>query len=379
MKVIVTGADGFLGWHTRVRLAAQGDHEVLAVGRSSWSDLPALCRTADAVIHCAGVNRGDPATVEGGNAVLAGQLAAAVESAGRPLRVVHANSIHAGRADPYGRGKLAAARILSTAGAGRVVDVRLPNLFGEHGRPQYNSFVATFAHAVVHGTRPDVLDRPVEVLHAQSAAQSLIDALTTDDRRVVPPGVPVTVDGMLRRLAAMWRIYRTGDIPPLPTPLDLDVFNTLRAAAFPAHYPIAPTVHADHRGRLLETVRSHGGPGQTFVSTTRPGATRGDHFHVHKVERFVVLSGRARIAVRRMFHHHVEEFEVDGTRPMVVDMPTMWAHNITNISSSELITLFWTHGLFDPAAPDTFPAAVDPPETAGPGAVATAVGGRTGR
>ena len=101
-------------------------------------------------------------------------------------------------------------------------------------------------------------------------------------------------------------------------------------------------------------VRAHGGQGQTFVSTTRPGITRGEHFHLRKVERFVVLSGRARISLRRLFSEEVVSFDVTGGDPSVVDMPTMWAHNITNTGSDELTTLFWTQELFDPAAPDTY-------------------------
>lgn len=377
MRIVVTGCDGFLGWHTRVRLATHGEHVVVPVGRSNWSELPALCRTADAVMHCAGVNRADPDVVESGNIALAGQLAAAIRNADGPLRVVYANSVHSGRPDPYGRGKEQAGHIIRTAvdhRSGRFVDVLLPNLFGEHGRPHYNSFVATFAHAVVHDSRPDVADRRVEVLHAQTAAQCLIDGISADIDRLTPDGTAVTVDGMLRVLLSMWRTYRTGDIPALTTPFDVDVFNTLRSAAFPAHYPIGLPLHSDRRGRLVETVRTHGGRGQTFVSTTRPGVTRGEHFHLRKVERFVVLSGQALIEVRRMFHREIETFEVNGDRPMVVDMPTMWAHNITNVGSSELVTLFWTDGLFDPAAPDTYPAAVR--SVHGPVAVGAAAGSR---
>ena len=105
---------------------------------------------------------------------------------------------------------------------------------------------------------------------------------------------------------------------------------------------------------MVETVRSHGGQGQTFVSTTGLGITRGEHFHLGKVERFVVLGGQARISLRRVCDNEIVSFDVSGDRPAVVDMPTMWVHNITNIGDSELTTLFWTHSLFDPEAPDTY-------------------------
>ncbi len=142
--------------------------------------------------------------------------------------------------------------------------------------------------------------------------------------------------------------YITGDIPPLLSDFDLHLFNTLRAAMFPDRYPIDLTKHSDSRGDLVECVRSHGGQGQTFVSTTHPGITRGEHFHLAKIERFVVLRGRARISLRRLLHDGVVNFDVSGDEPCVIDMPTLWAHNITNTGSEELVTLFWTNTVFDP-------------------------------
>lgn len=357
MKILVTGASGFLGWHTRARLHALTDHKTVPVTRGNWSELATLVDRADAVIHIAGVNRGEPRDVEAENLRLADELGQAIEAAGAPLRVVFANSIQAGNETPYGTGKAGAASRLQAAVdgvGGHFVDVLLPNLFGEHGRPAYNSFVATFVDAVVRGEAPAVQDREVSLLHVQDAAQSLIDGLTGDARRLSPTGTATSVAGVLVALQQFHALYATGDIPPLDSQLTVDLFNTYRAALFPHRYPIALTVHADDRGRLVETVRSHGGQGQTFVSTTRPGITRGEHFHLGKVERFVVLSGTARISLRRVLTDEVVSFEVSGETPAVVDMPTMWVHNITNTGDTDLTTLFWTHSLFDPDDPDTY-------------------------
>lgn len=105
-------------------------------------------------------------------------------------------------------------------------------------------------------------------------------------------------------------------------------------------------------------MKAHGGAGQTFCSTTRPGVTRGEHFHLAKVERFVVLRGSADISLRRVGDTDVVRFPVSGDEPVVIDMPTMWAHNITNTGPDELLTLFWTNELFDPERPDTWPEPV---------------------
>jgi UDP-2-acetamido-2,6-beta-L-arabino-hexul-4-ose reductase len=367
MKILLTGASGFLGWHTRVRLRALTAHEVVPVTRKNWAELPTLMADADAVIQVAGVNRGAPADVETGNVQLAQDLAGAIRrGAEHPVRVIFANSIQSGSGTPYGVGKARAAELLAEAAAstgGQFVDVLLPNLFGECGRPAYNSFVATFVDAVARGKSPSVQDREVALLHVQEAAQTLIDAQQTDADRIEPSGTPTTVLDVLNTLREFRDIYADGDIPSLETKLRVDLFNTFRAALFPRHYPLVLRSHVDERGRLLETVRAHGGQGQTFVSTTRPGVTRGEHFHLSKVERFVVLSGRANISLRKVFDDQIVAFDVSGDLPCVVDMPTMWVHNITNTGESELTTLFWTHTLFDPDNPDTFrePVSAPPP------------------
>jgi UDP-2-acetamido-2,6-beta-L-arabino-hexul-4-ose reductase len=369
VKVLVTGAAGFLGWHTRVRLRALTGHDVVAVDRAEWADLRGHARGADAIVHIAGVNRGTDDEVERGNVELARAVADAALASGSAPRIVYANSVQTGNGSPYGVSKGAAAEILVAAAdalGSHVVDVRLPNLFGEHGRPRYNSFVATFAHAVVGGEVPQIADRQVELLHVQGAAQALIDGLTTTEDRLDPAGTPTTVQGVYDMLRDFNALYAAGDIPPLESDLAVDLFNTLRTARFPEHYPIPLTQRTDARGSLVEVVRAHGGQGQTFVSTTKPGITRGEHFHLRKVERFVVVGGSARISLRRLFTDEVVSFDVTGQAPAIVDMPTMWVHNITNTGAGELTTLFWTNELFDPLAPDTFPEAVDRPAT-GPG------------
>ena len=112
-------------------------------------------------------------------------------------------------------------------------------------------------------------------------------------------------------------------------------------------------LNTDARGTLFEAVKGGGG-GQTFLSTTNPGVTRGDHFHLAKVERFLVVQGEAVIRIRKVLEDTISEYRVSGDAPAPVDMPTLHTHSIENVGEGELLTLFWTHDLFDPANPDTF-------------------------
>ena len=119
-------------------------------------------------------------------------------------------------------------------------------------------------------------------------------------------------------------------------------------------WPILPVKHSDARGQLVEAVRGAGGETQVFFSTTNPGFTRGNHFHLRKVERFLVLSGHASIKLRRLFTDEVIEFHVTGETPAIVDMPTLWTHSITNTGDQDLLTLFYADDEYNPSDPDTY-------------------------
>ena len=363
MTIAITGAGGFLGWHTAVRLRAAHAVETKLLGRPELTDVAQLrghLAGVETIVHLAGVNRADTGeVVEEANVALAHTLADAIVDNGRPVHVVYGNSIQSVLDNPYGRGKLQAAHVLKEAlgrVGGTLADVELPNLFGERGRPYYNSFVATFCHEIAAGRTPNVTeDRNITLLHAQEAADALIDAAAVRvNASARPAGATHRISDVLVMLLDFHAKYAVGQIPALRSQFAVDLFNTYRSYLFPDHYPFYVVVTSDTRGNLFETVRSHGGTGQTFVSTTLPGVTRGEHYHLRKIERFMVVRGSAEIALRRVCDHEIVRFHVGGDRPCFVDMPTMWVHKITNTGEEDLITLFWTDQLHDPAAPDTY-------------------------
>ncbi|MET8308626.1 capsular biosynthesis protein [Micromonospora sp. NPDC005173] len=363
LRLAITGAGGFLGWHVRVLLRALGWPEPAAVSRTDLTD-PALVaakiRGVDRVLHLAGVNRGEPAEVAAGNTRLAAQLAAGLRAAEvPPASVAYANSVQAGNGTPYGDAKAAAAGILADTGL-LLEDVLLPNLYGEHGRPFYNSAVATFCRVLSASGRPEVhADRELSLVHVTDAAARLMGVPAGGSWDPAMPPLRIGVRELADWLTDVAATYRTGEIPSLTDRHQVRLFNTYRSHGFPAHYPLPLARRADARGQLVEAVKVHGGAGQTFCSTTRPGIIRGEHFHLAKVERFVVLRGSAEISLRRVGGDEVLRFSVSGAESVAVDMPTMWAHNLVNTGPEELITLFWTNELFDPACPDTWPEPVE--------------------
>ncbi|MDH6235805.1 NAD-dependent epimerase/dehydratase family protein [Cryobacterium sp. CG_9.6] len=361
--VVLTGAHGFLGWHTRVALREAGVlTRVLPLGAPF--DVARAAETlsgADRIVHLAGVNRGTDGDIAEGNVLLARQVSDALSRCEHPPPlVVFANSVQSGNGSVYGEAKARAAEALTVAAdnvGARFENVRLPNLFGEHGRAHYNSVTATFCHQLAHGGEPVVHhDRELVLLHAQNAAELLIgnlSAAAASAREVVS-----SVGALLDELRGMAAAYRGGEIPDIRLPFQRDLFNTYRSSAFGPEAPFVLDRRTDARGSFVEVVRTHGGSGQHSFSTTVPGASRGDHYHRRKVERFTVLSGTATISLRRLFFDQVLEFAVSGENPMSIDMPTMWAHKITNTGQDVLFTSFWANEPFNAQQPDTSAEAV---------------------
>ena len=368
LRVMVTGADGLLGRHARALLHARncaaifrGDgppFNIVSVDRLTFANPAALAQAmdgVDAVFHFAGVNRGSETEVAERNPVIASELCVAAEAAGSTAaKVIYANSVHAQTGSIYGQSKSAAARHLA-ATFPRFADVLIPHVFGEGARPDYNNVTATIIDRLLSGRDCQINpEGQVELVHAGRVAALFMELLETDmNGQHGMPGHAMSVLELHAVLAAMHERYSAQVIPRIEEPLMAQLFNTYRYAAFPERAERSLKLNADTRGTLFETVRAEN-MGQSFMSTTQPGVTRGDHFHLRKIERFLVVKGRATIRIRNILGKDVHEFEVDGSMPSFIDMPTMHTHSIQNTGSEDLYTLFWTNEFFDPSDPDTY-------------------------
>ncbi len=370
VRVGLTGPSGFLGWHFACRAEIDQRIEAIPLTREQLDDGQALAEAligVDAVVHAAGANRGTDEEIRDTNVRLARTLAAGLKAAKFTGPVVFANSTHGGRTSAYGQSKAEAWKNLSDPDATwQPVNIVLPNLFGEHGRPDYNSVVATFCQnaaigepLVVHG------EQELELLHVQDAARALADAArgtTSEEIRVA--GDRWQLGELATLISDQAETYANGVLPDLSVSFERRIFNQLRSYSQPFNIhstrqsrfdnPRPLTVNSDARGVLTEVVKGWGGQTQTFFSTTHPDVTRGNHFHTSKVERFVVVQGRADIRLRRIGSRTVHTLSVSGSRPSVVDIPTWYTHSITNCAEGELLTLFWADEVFDADNPDTY-------------------------
>src|SRR5450830_198779 len=256
MHIGITGADGFLGWHLRCLLHGDTNDVAVPCDQVSFGDdnvLDNLVATSDAIVHFAGINRGTEDEVLKGNLAITDRLIAALVRSGRSPHVLFASSIQIERDNPYGQAKRACAQHLQAWADGcgaRFTTVVLPNVFGEFGRPFYNSVVATFCHQLVHGEEPRIaVDAPLELIHVQDVVGrfvTLAHAGTVGVVRVLGHD-PLLVSEILRRLQGLNVSYSGDTFPALADLFDLQLFNTLRSFRFPDQARGAFEVHADRK------------------------------------------------------------------------------------------------------------------------------------
>jgi UDP-2-acetamido-2,6-beta-L-arabino-hexul-4-ose reductase len=363
MKIGITGVNGFIGWHLRCYLKTRNDvEEVRLAGRDvfqSHEKLVEFVDGVDAIVHLAGVNRAEPKELVEGNSEPAAKLVRALEQVDNKPFLIYTTSTQAVTANsPYGKGKAAVSEIfqswVASSGA-HFVNLIVPHVFGEYGRPNYNSVVATFTHQVAVGEVLSIHnDGQLELVHVQDLVEQIINLYEQGaSGNVRVEGRATGVIEVAEQLKLLHHTYVVeGQFPDLSDHFTRCLFNTLRGAIAHSERHRVVTKHEDDRGWLVETVKTNSG-GQCFVSTTKLGITRGNHFHLRKVERFMVLQGKAKIQLRKLFSDEVISYDLDGDAPSYVDIPTMHTHSITNVGENELITLFWSDEFYDPDTPDT--------------------------
>ena len=371
MRVLITGANGFVGRNLQLFLAERKDIEVVCFTREhAPAQLPALLRGVDFVFHLAGVNRPqNPLEFVAGNSDLTTALVTAVEAemraSGKKVPVVYTSSIQAACDNPYGTSKRVAetalqAFSLRTGAAAHVF--RLPNVFGKWGKPNYNSAVATFCHNIARDlpiqiNNPaapltlvyvdDVIGRFVQLLEG---ADPVVDA---EGFATVVPQYTTTV-GELARLIQSFRDSRdTLMTERVGTGLVRALYATYVSYLPVASFTYRVPQHGDPRGVFVEMLKTPD-CGQFSFFTAHPGITRGGHYHHSKTEKFLVIKGEARFRFRHMQTGETHELVTTGARAEIVETVPGWTHDITNIGSEEMVVMLWANEVFDRSKPDTY-------------------------
>ena len=358
---LVTGANGFVGRNLCAHLELREDVNILKydIGNTK-EELLEYLRRADFVFHLAGVNRPkDEDEFVTGNADLTQEIADILASQGKKVPMLLSSSVQAELDNPYGKSKKIAEDIVF--GYGNAFVYRFPNLFGKWCRPNYNSVVATFCHNIAHGLPirindgghlltlcyiDDVVGECGKCLDGKKkpAADGFCHAGVT---------YQITLGELAEKIRSFRAIRETGVLPDMADDFTRKLHSTYLSYLEEDDFSYFPTLRSDARGWLFELIKQpHAG--QIFVSLTKPGVTRGNHYHHTKVEKFTVVQGEAVIRFRKTDGDEVLEYKVSGEKPEIVDIPPGYTHNIENIGTADVLTLFWSSELFDPENPDTY-------------------------
>lgn len=370
-KVLITGANGFVGKNLQLHLAERKDVQVLCFTRESdIAQLPSLLREVDFVFHLAGVNRPqDPQEFTVGNTeltkALCEALGALAAETGRKVPVVCTSSTQAARDNPYGQSKRLAEDALFAlqSEAGVPVHVfRLPNVFGKWCKPNYNSAVATFCHNIARDLPIQVNDPEAQLtlvyvddvverfIQLMDGADAIADA---DGFAAVTPQYTTTVG----QLAVLIQAFKDSRGTLMTERVGTGWMRALYAT-YVSYLPVelftyAVPQHGDPRGVFVEMLKTPD-CGQFSFFTAHPGITRGGHYHHTKTEKFLVIKGRARFKFRHMQTGQVHELVTSGDKAEIVETVPGWTHDITNIGSDEMIVMLWANEVFDRTRPDTF-------------------------
>lgn len=369
IKIGITGQSGFIGTHlTNQILIRKNDFNLVPFNDDYFSDISELAnfvKQCDCIVHLAALNRhNDPDKIYSENISLVEKLINALQKTQSKAHIIFSSSTQEERSNTYGKSKkIGREKLAEWAKKNRsgFTGLIIPNVFGPFGRPFYNSVISTFSYQLTNNQQPKIeIDAELKLIYIDELIKIILEKINNNFGEIeeavyVQNSYSLSVSGILERLELFKGLYlEHGIIPNLESTFDINLFNTFRSYIyFEKQFPFYYKVNTDERGIFVELMKLGSG-GQVSYSVTKPGITRGNHFHTRKIERFAVVKGKALIQLRRIGTNNVLNFELDGKSPSFVDMPVWYTHNITNIGSEELLTVFWINEFYDQSDPDTY-------------------------
>ena len=365
MKVLVTGSNGFIGKNLISNLSLNKEIEIYKYDKNSTEkELEKYTKDCDFVFHLAGVNR--PEKTEEfmeGNFGFTSTLLDYLKKNKNKAPIMISSSIQAELDNDYGKSKKAGEDLILKYGKDNKVKTfvyRFPNVFGKWSRPNYNSVIATWCYNISHNLEIQVNDpaKELTLVYIDDVCKELINCLSDNENRKGDYCyVPITYKKTLGEISSLIKSFKEND-RKIMVPSTGDNFTKYLYATYISYVPLEELVvdleeHRDNRGVFCELVRTKEA-GQVSVSTTNPEIVRGGHYHNTKMERFIVIKGKAKIEFEHVIDHNKFEFIVSGDKLQYVTIPVGYQHSINNIGDDELVLILWANELFDPEISDTY-------------------------
>jgi UDP-2-acetamido-2,6-beta-L-arabino-hexul-4-ose reductase len=368
MKILVTGANGFIGKNLVLRLREQADTEVMTFVRADTNValMDSLVR-ADFIIHLAGENR--PVSHEAFkqvNTELTRRICDGLRILGKSTPLLLASSLQAELDNPYGRSKLAAEQAVAELAQGNgnpVAIYRLPGVFGKWCKPNYNSVVATFCYNKANDLPVQINDATarIRLVYVDDVVNAFMSALAVPwtglVHTVIAPEYSVTLGDLSAQIDAFKNCRNNLVSERVGSGLTRALYATYVSYLPKERFVYEVPAYVDARGIFVEMLKTPDA-GQISFFTAHPGITRGGHYHHTKTEKFLVIKGKALFGFRHMLTNEVHYIKTDGAKPQVVETVPGWTHDISNVGDDEMIVMLWANEIFDRANPDTISSKV---------------------
>lgn len=365
MKILVTGAKGFIGKNLIAELKNQNYTDVFDYGRESdTSLLDEYCKEADFVFHLAGVNRPkDQSEFMDVNFGFTSKLLDTLKKYQNTCPVMISSSTQAELDNPYGLSKKAGENLLfdySRETGAKVLVYRFPNVFGKWSRPNYNSAVATFCHSINRGLPITINDPNVmmNLVYIDDVVEELVNSLNDKENAVqgyceVPVVHTITLGEISELILSFKRSREERSVPSMTDDFTKKLYSTYLSFLPIDQFSYDLKMNIDQRGSFTEFIKTPD-RGQISVNISKPGITKGNHWHHTKNEKFLVVSGNGVIRFRNIDSAEVIEYFVNGEKLKVIDIPIGYTHNIENLGDTDMVTIMWVNEMFDPEKPDTY-------------------------
>jgi UDP-2-acetamido-2,6-beta-L-arabino-hexul-4-ose reductase len=365
MKILITGAKGFIGKNLVAELKNRKFTDIFEFGRDTDPTLlDEYCKEADFVFHLAGVNRPkEESEFMEGNFGFTSTLLDILKKHDNRCPVMISSSIQAEVDNPYGKSKKAGEDLLfsySKKTGAKVLVYRFPNVFGKWCRPNYNSAIATFCHNIARDLPITVNDPSVvmNLVYIDDVVNELINALEGKENRngdfcEVPIVHTITLGEIVELIYAFKKSREKRSILNMSDAFIKKLYSTYLSYLPEDQFSYELKMNVDNRGSFTEFIKTPD-RGQVSVNISKPGITKGNHWHHTKNEKFLVVRGKGVIRFRKLDSNEVLEYFVSGDKMEVVDIPTGYTHNIENLGDTDMVTIMWANEPFDPEKPDTY-------------------------
>src|SRR5690554_786189 len=364
MKILVTGANGFIGKNLIEKLKELKTHDIYPFDLDTNPNLlDTYTKSCDFVFHLAGVNRPEnPGDFMKGNFGFTSTLLDLLKKHNNKAPIMISSSIQAQLNNPYGKSKKAGEDLIlaySKETGAKSLIYRFPNVFGKWSRPNYNSAIATFCYNIARDLPITINDPSVvmNLIYIDDLVSELINALDNKETRqgdycYVKPVHQIKLGEIVDLIKSFKDSRNTLYLPDLSDPFTKKLHATYLSFIDPMNLKYELKMNVDHRGSFTEVLKSHAS-GQVSINISKPGIVKGNHWHHTKNEKFLVVSGKGVIRFRNVFEDKIYEYFVSGEKLEVIDIPTGYTHNIENLGDTDMVTLMWVNEVFDKDNPDT--------------------------